>query len=33
LMMSGRLEGNPASNWLENRDDRRLEVKGGSRTA
>ena len=28
LMMSGRLEGNPASNWLENRDDRRLEVKG-----
>jgi predicted permease len=28
LMMSGRLAGDPASNWLENREDRRLEVKG-----
>jgi len=28
LMMSARLAGTPASNWIENRDDRRLEVKG-----
>lgn len=28
LMMSARLAGAPASNWLENREDRRLQVKG-----